>query len=226
MITNALHAWVLHKRWSGDTSAQVTFFTREQGIFSGLCKGGRTPKKQSLLQAFIPLWIVVDARGDWHYVQKIEIISPSLNLTGSALFASLYINELLHHLLRPCDPHPLLYEAYVHALHALTVVSDRLPIEVILRRFEEGLLASCGYQLILTDDLDGVPIHPDKEYTFIAGDGFVLADKGIKGVHILAFAEDKLNDIEVLKSAKWIMRRAIDHALDGKPIKARELYGR
>ena len=38
-------------------------------------------------------------------------------------------------------------------------------------------------------------------------------------------SKDNLEDPAVLKAAKWIMRRAIDHAVDGKRIRARELYG-
>ena len=224
MITKPLHAWVLNKRWSGDTSAQVTFFTREQGIIRGLCKGGRTPKKQSLLQAFIPLWIVVDTRREWYYIRQLEIIAPSLPLKGSALFAGLYMNELLHHLLRPCDEHPELYDAYTQTLDILNTCTHPLQLEETLRRFEIALLTSCGYQMLLTHDVDDLPIDASKYYSYTAGNGFTIANKGINGAHILAFAEDKLNDIGVLKSAKWIMRRAIDHAVDGKPIKARELY--
>lgn len=226
MITNALQAWVLHKRWTGDTSAQVVFFTREQGILSCTCKGGRTPKKQSLLQAFTPLWLAVDERRDWHYLRQVEIISPSLQFTGSGLFSALYINELLHHALRPNDTNRLLYDVYERTLQTLTLLTDRLLIEATLRRFEWVLLTACGYQMSLTHDVHEMPIVASSQYTLIPGNGFSLVDKGILGAHILAFADDKLNDVEVLKAVKWIMRRAIDHALDGKPIKARELYGK
>ena len=41
---------------------------------------------------------------------------------------------------------------------------------------------------------------------------------------MLAMSQDKLDDIIVLNAAKRIMRHAIDHALDGKEIKARALY--
>ena len=51
-----------------------------------------------------------------------------------------------------------------------------------------------------------------------------MAQEGINGAHINALAQDKLDDVAVLGVAKRIMRRAIDHALDGKEIKARSLY--
>jgi DNA repair protein RecO (recombination protein O) len=43
-------------------------------------------------------------------------------------------------------------------------------------------------------------------------------------VHLLALSEDNLNEEVFLKSAKKIMRQAIDHLLGGREIKARTLY--
>lgn len=225
MITEGLDAWVLHKRESGETSVHVTFFTREKGVVRASYKGGRTPKKQSALQVFTPLWVTLDARRDWHYVRQLEALTPSLIFRGDGLFAGLYVNELLYHALSPLDPTPDFYDAYVHTLHALTCATERMAIEVVLRRFEWRLLTVCGYQMSLTHDAEsGLLIQAHDHYAFIVGVGFVKACDGVQGAHILAWASDVLDDIAVLKTVKSIMRRAIDHALDGKPIQARKLY--
>ena len=226
MITEGLDAWVLHKRASGETSVQVTFLTRENGLVRAGYKGGRTPtKKQSLVHVFTPLWVTLDVRHDWHYVRQLEAVSPSLELTGDGLFAGLYVNELLYHALTPLDPSPDFYDLYVHTLHALTAATERMAIEVVLRRFEWRLLTVCGYQMSLTHDAQsGVPIQASDHYVFIAGEGFVKASDGFQGAHIMAWASDVLDDIAVLKTVKSIMRCAIDHALDGRPIQARKLY--
>ncbi len=225
MITDSHQSWVLHKRPSGDTSAQVTFFTREKGVVSALCKGGRTPKKQALLQAFTPLLISFDVRRDWCYVREMDVISPSLVLEGDLLLAGLYVNEILYHGLRQMDSIHLLYDAYVQTLYELTQVKQRLNIEAVLRRFEWQFLSSCGYEFSLTHDAHTLlPIISTNHYHFIAGEGFSLASKGIPGDCIIAMANDNLAEPLVLKAAKWIMRRAIDNALDGKRIKAREFY--
>ena len=50
-----------------------------------------------------------------------------------------------------------------------------------------------------------------------------MASKGIPGEHLLALAEDNLSEAVYLKSAKIIMRQAIDHLLGGREIKARGL---
>lgn len=225
MITDGLQGWILHKRWSGDSSAHVTFFTREKGVISALSKGGRTPKKQSLLHEFTPVWLSLDTRRDWHYVRQLDVVAPSLVLTGDSLFAGLYVNEIIHHGLRQLDPCPLLYDAYVQTLQLLTHSSKRMEIEATLRRFEWQFLSSCGYEFSLTHEAGThTPILPGDYYDFIAGEGLVKASKGIPGASLIDMVNDTLDDPAVLKAAKWIMRRAIDHALDGKQIHTRKLY--
>ena len=225
MITDALRAWVVHKYWSGDTSARVIFFTEEHGLIHGLWKGGRTPKKQALLQAFIPLWLVMDARGDAHFVRHLEVADTPLYPSGQGLFACLYVNELLHHALRPNDAHVTLHKSYQKTLEALSTSTERYFIEVVLRRFEQTLLMSCGYQMRFTHEAHSTkPIIDALYYRFIPGEGFVCAETGILGAHVIAIGEDRLDDVAVLRDAKRIMRCAIDHALEGKDIRARALY--
>lgn len=225
MTTKTIEAWVLHKQWSGDTSARVTFYTRESGLIHCLCKGGRTPKKQSLLQAFTPLWISVDERYSYSYTRSVESISPMLCLAGNALFSGLYINELLYHALSPALADAELYDAYLFTLNHLALTDDRLTIEPLLRRFEWTLLKACGYSFSWdVDARSGEGINPETCYQFVAGEGFVLNPRGIPGSHILALSEDNLNEPHYLKAAKIIMRKAIDHLVGGKEIKARALY--
>lgn len=225
MITDSLQAWVIHKRDSGNTSANVTFFTREKGLVTALCKGGRTPKKLSLLQPFTPLYLTLDARYDWHYVGQLESASFSLVLVGSNLFAGLYVNELIVHSLHELDVCPEFYDVYVHTLQALTNVTERKGLETVLRRFELQLLNFCGYQIPFECEIQtNLPILSDKHYSFIPGEGFRLSPTGILGSCIIAVADDNFEDALTLKAAKMIMRCALDHALDGKQIKTRSLF--
>lgn len=224
MTAEAFKAWVLHKTPSGDSSARVTFFTREKGLLNCLCKGGRTPRKQALLQPFSPLWLALDVRRDWYFVRNMEMLSGALELKGNALFAGLYVNELLYYALKPMDSQPELYDIYLSTIEGLAAVSERLAIEIILRRFESVLLETCGYAISFTHTADlATPIFADQSYQFVAGQGFVLADTGIPGQDILAIAAGRLQ-LEVLKSAKYIMRQAIEHFLEGRVLKSRSLY--
>ncbi|CAM2991783.1 DNA repair protein RecO [Legionella worsleiensis] len=225
MTTKSLQAWVIHKQWSGDTSARVHFFSRELGLVHSLCKGARTLKKLPLLQPFTPLWVSVDERHDRYYTQSMESVSPMLPLEGHALFSGLYVNELLYHVLRPLYPDPNLFDAYLTTLNGLAMAADRMTIESILRRFEWALLDSCGHSFSwIHEARTGSLVRPECQYQFIAGEGFVVSAQGIPGEHILALAEDNLNDASCLKSAKRVMRLAIDHLLGGREIKARALY--
>lgn len=227
MITDVGDAWVIHKYWSGDTSARIVFFTENHGLVTCLYKGGRTPKKQSLVQAFMPLWLAMDVRGDMHYVRTLEATRDAMPLMGDALFAGLYINELVYRVLQPSDPSPTLYAVYVQALHSLVQITHRLALEAVLRHFEWALLTASGYQISLTHEAKTAnPIDANQTYIFVAGEGFILAEKGFSGTAILALAQNELNDAYVLNVAKHIMRRAIDHLLDGQVIQARSLYFR
>lgn len=225
MTTKSLEAWVIHKQWSGDTSASVTFFTRESGLLNCLCKGGRTPKKQSLLQPFTSLWLSVDERFNHYYTRAVESTAPMLHLTGNSLFSGLYLNELLYHALRPMDADSDLFDAYLFTLQGLALTQERLAIESFLRRFEWVLLKACGHSFSLIEDArTGEEVIAGASYQFIAGEGIVWGSKGIPGEHLLALSEDNLEEAHYLKSAKLIMRQAIDHLVGGKEIKARALY--
>lgn len=226
MITKAQQAWVIHKAWSGDASARVTFFTEEYGLVRCLFKGGRTPKKQALLQSFTPLWLSLSVKGEAYFVHQLEIASPPINLQGKYLFAGLYVNELLYYSLKLQDPHAQLYRHYLYTLETLLTTSERFVLEATLRRFEWSLLCSCGYPMSFTHEAECFkPICTDAYYQFIPGEGFILADKGILGEHLLALSQDNLEDRKVLHVAKWVMRRAIEYLIEGREIKARQLFG-
>lgn len=227
MSTNpqTVEAWILHKQWSGETSAKVSFFTREMGLIHCLYKGGRTPKKQALLQAFTPLWVTIIERYDQYYVQSVESISSTPPIMGDSLFAGLYVNEILYYALSPNSHDPILFDAYLFTLKNLLLTKEKFILEALLRRFEWTLLQACGYSFSLTQEARTENlIMANFCYQFVVSEGFVLDNKGIPGAHILALAQDNLSDPACLKSAKMIMRQAINHLVGGREIKARALY--
>lgn len=225
MTTKSLEAWVIHKQWSGDTSARVLFFTQELGLVQCLCRGGRTPKKQALLQAFTPIWLAMTERYGLYYAQTLEPLAPSLPLQGHALFSALYLNELLYHALKPLDAQVQLFEGYLYTLNQLTDTKERQAIEVLLRRFEWTLLQACGCHFSLQQEArTQQDIKPDFYYQLVAQEGLVRTEHGVSGKYILALAEDNFSEVETLQAAKLIMRKAIDYLLGGRQIKARSLY--
>lgn len=226
-MTTEVDAWFLHKYPVGNTSLKVSLFTKKQGVVSCLYKGGRTPKKQAVLQAFMPLWVALENRSDWYYLQRIESVTAPFFFEKLSLFSALYVNELIYYALKPLDPHPSLFETYEYTLKALSTVSDRLVIESLLRQFELVLLDECGYALCFSHEaVFGVAIDAERYYRFIPGYGFQLAEQGLSGRAILGIAQGQLDQISVLKTAKLIMRLAINHLLNGQEIKSRGFFVR
>lgn len=217
--------WLIHKSWSGDTSARIYCFTFELGLVNCLLKGGRTPKKQALLQPFTPLWIHLEERYQSSYAQSVESASPTLPLKGNSLFSALYINELIFYSLKPLSPEPALFNAYLFILNQLSATTDKFVIEGNLRRFEWALLQTCGHGFSLTHEAETETlIQASRTYRLVPCKGFVLAAQGIPGEHLIALAADDLSQLGYLKSAKIIMRQAIEALVGGREIKARALY--
>lgn len=225
MSVSTLSAWFLYKRPHGDTSARVTFFTREQGIITCLYKGARLAKNTSYLQPFYPLCLNINTSRGWYYVKNLESNTAPLLLKGTALFAGLYLNEVLYHVLKAEDPDEKLFNHYQTTLQGLAAAPDLNAIEVRLRQFEINLLTACGYALCLThESVSQRPIDSQKTYQYIAGQGLILAVEGLAGSNILAMAEGHWQQPEVLKTAKVIMREVMNFLLEGKELKSKSLF--
>lgn len=224
MIGNALEAFLLHRRWQGDTSAYVTFFSKEEGLIQAFYKGARTLKKKPLLQPFLPLWVTIHRRQGACYLQRLESDTLGYYYQQPSLFAAWYVNELLYYFLQPFEENKALYIAYKSLLIALKAAQTQQDIERLLRRFEYLLLKVCGYEVLLTHDAYAAAINSKQYYQFIAGEGFIPAQQGLLGQHILAFANDALEDNQVLAVSKYVMQHAISQALDGRPLQSRALW--
>jgi DNA repair protein RecO (recombination protein O) len=217
--------WVIHKMWAGESAARALFFTRDQGVLWAKYHGGWSPKKQALLQAFTPLWVDFKQRHTWYYVQNLEITGMAFDFRATQLFSALYVNELIYHGLCPHDPHPHVYDAYVTTLQQMSLTDTQLDLERVLRRFEWLILATMGYAISFTHEAEQqLPILATQSYRFQAGQGFLVADSGILGSDLLALSQDDLSEPHVLKTAKYIMRQALEHALGNKKIKSRDLF--
>lgn len=215
-----LEGWFLHKIPYGETSFKLTLFTKEQGMLGLWHKGGRLPKKQALLRPFMPLWLSVDLRREQHYLRQLEGLSPPLDLKQRSLFSACYINELLYYMLKPGEAFREVYEAYEYTLQGLcTTTLAPLSLEALLRRFEWVLLRSCGYGLALVEGGD------EESYHYVKGQGFVATREGGFSKEVaMAICSGQFVDFTALKSAKIIMRQAIDHMLDGRQLHSRGYF--
>ena len=225
MITEPLEAYLIHKLPKGETSLRTYFFTREYGVIECTYRGGRHPKKLIHLQPFSTLWILIKEYKQWFYVNKLESTQQTFHLQGHSLFAALYMNELIFYTAAQLEQETLLFIAYQNSLHSLQQTKNATDLEICLRRFEKILLASIGYSLSLDPDSALITtIQPERYYQFRPQQGLQIANTGILGAHILAFAHDQFSDPETLKSAKKLMRQAIHTLLEGRIIQARQLF--
>lgn len=225
-------AYILHTRPYRDTSLLIDAFTASQGRVNLIAKGargihGKKSRFRGSLQAFVPLLISWRGKTDLMNLLNAEPSYISFpHLTGKLLVCGLYLNELLIRLLYRYDPYPQLFEAYQTALCSL---SDNPPIA--LRLFEKKLLAELGYALYLNkDSLTNQALLPHQAYQFIPSQGLVVClnesvykQSIFSGASLLAIHHESWDTPTHLLDAKRLFRLAINHLLEGKTIRSREL---
>lgn len=224
MTTESVEAWLIHKKWVGESSAIIYFYTRQYGILTCRYRGCRSSKKQASLLAFTPLHLTFNVKNSWYYVQSLELLQAPLDLNGSNLFSALYVNELLFYSNRDLEANPALYNLYTKTLKALPAAVEISDIEQILRRFEWDLLKESGYEIPVDFDMTGQQLISSERYVLQPGDGLKPSFSGAEGYHLNLLAQGASLDAKGLKAVKPLMRVAINHLLDGKPIKARALF--
>ena len=253
-------AYVLHRRAFRETSAIVELLTRDYGRVGGVLRGAKRRRRGAHpIEPFVQLAVTWRGRGQLVNVFGVE---PSAGeregpaprrkeplalrrLAGDALFAGLYLNEVLMHTLSRQEPAPALFAHYGEALAELASGDDLQPA---LRRFERRLLEELGYGLAFDVDIaNGRPIDRGKEYLVVAGEGFREAvangaaaagyastagyasansrEWRLTGAQIAAVGADDYRDGDVRLAAKRVFRRALEMRLDGKSLATRELFG-
>lgn len=219
-------AHVLHTRRYRDSSLIVELLTAEAGRVACLARGALKGRGGALpVQPFRPLLVEWRGRGETPALVHCEAAGPPLTLAGRRLYCGLYVNELMLKLTARHDPVAAMYRDYVAALAALAG-GDHL--EVVLRRFEVGLLGHLGHGLTLSSDAMGRPIEAAKSYTYDIEDGArpcAADDLGaIDGATLLALTSGDLAGDRALHQARDLMRRVLNHYLEGRPLHSRELF--
>jgi DNA repair protein RecO (recombination protein O) len=102
-------------------------------------------------------------------------------------------------------------------------------LEKALRCFEKKLLAEIGYGFLFECQLTHEKLMSDQWYCFKPDQGFSIASASAAhpkflGEHLLAIQEDNYTQPEILLTAKYLMRIAINHLLNHQPLKSRELW--
>lgn len=218
--------FILHRRPYSDSSLLLEVVTQDEGRRPLIARGARGAKRNSArLQPFAPLWLRWSGRGEVGTLSAAEPRGPAFELVGRVLYCGIYLNELLMRLAPRADPLDELFSDYEGALARLALGQD---IEPTLRIFEMQLLDHLGYGLVLTHGDEGAPIDPMARYDYHPQQGAhrksPSALEGTRGTTLLAMARRDFSDPQVRSEALRLMRRIIDHYLDHRPLKSRELF--
>jgi DNA repair protein RecO (recombination protein O) len=221
--------WVLHRRPWRESSLLLEIFSREHGRLGLIARGARSARSpwRGLSEPFIPLSCSWARRSDLGTLTHLEAEGARLALQGQALWCGLYVNELVLTLFGRDDPLPELYDVYASCLPALIDAESRA---TALRQIEIAMLSSLGVLPDLAHDaVRGDPILPDALYDVRPETGLVEARSSGPGiVHgraalFLAGQAMQAPDPLTRREARLLTRRLIDHQLNGRELRTREL---
>lgn len=231
--------YVLHSYPYKETSLILETFTRAHGRVAMVAKGAKRGSAKYALNPFQPLVLTWFGRAEMKTLKASEHQRIHPQLRGAALMAGFYVNELVLRLAAKDDPHETLFSSYAETLAALAESSaanetGSRALEIILRRFELGLLNELGYGLTLTHEADSdMPIDPRADYLYVVERGPVrvtgreeiraLEPVALKGRTLIALADGVLSDVAALLQAKQLMRRVLNHHLGDRALHTRQL---
>jgi len=218
---------VLHTRAYRETSLMVDVFTQEHGRFRLIAKGarrGRGPLIQ-VLRPFAPIRLSFTGRGELKTLTAAESLGSMRPLSGKALFCGFYIAELLIRLLPTEDAHPDLFERTIALFQAF---AESAALDQLLRHYEIALLEELGYGLRLNEDRGGLAIDPQGDYLFDLEKGALKVQAAtplsVSGATLLGLEQGTLAGDRERLEAKRLMRKMVDHLLEGRPLRSRELF--
>lgn len=232
MRITAEPAFVLHARPWRETSLLVEVLGAEHGRVGLLARGVHGPKRHPLRAALQPLQhIRFDAvqRGELAQLRAAEALDAAPLLSGDAMLAGFYVNELVLRLAPRLDPHPELYGAYARMRERLRAVA---PLAWTLRRFERDLLDALGFGMAFDVDGEGRAIDPAARYRLdpehgprrLSTDrGRADRDDAPTGRALLALVSDKMPEEGDLAALRRGLRGVLAHHLDGRGLRSWDL---
>lgn len=226
--------FVLHRRDFGNTSLILEVFSGPHGRLAVLAKGAKRPRRGhaaggEALQPFRPLWLSWSGRGEVKTLIRGEPAGSAVDLSGTALFCGLYLNELLVRLLGRADPQEALFAFYHLALTSLAQGED---LQSVLRQFELRLLHEIGYSVALDREVEsGRPIRPEARYVYEPEFGLRAAGLGderqaVSGETLLLLSAGEPLTGPQAREAKTLTRGLLAPYLGERPLKSRELLRR
>ena len=225
-------------------------YGRVSAVAKGL--GGKKSASGAQLQVFQPLLLSWSGKSELKTLTQFEVPAAPLSMPGQSLYCAYYLNELLLYLAPPYADSTALFGYYIDALEELSDsgILD-LPLRRFEYRLlqELGLLpdfavctsgmaikAANSYRLSseqVFEDVSSDPLHPGYQ-GHVASDFGVYSGKTLTWLSELGHDKQSSSSESVLRDnendcrqerqeAKMVMRRLINQALNGRPIKSREM---
>ncbi len=221
-------AWLLHHRPFQDASRILDVLTRNHGRLALVARGSRSGRSRlkGLLRPFMPLQLSWVARSELGTLTGAERHGEPIALSGEALLAGYYVNELILHLVHRHDPQPEIFAAYAMTIERLQG-SPQVPAR--LREFELDLLRLLGFALDLAQEADtDTPLAPTGRYEYRIEHGPAPAGNRegpliFTGAELLAIRDRAFSDPATLRAASRLLREVIAFHLGGKPLNSRKV---
>lgn len=220
-------AIVLHCQPYRETSLFIDVLTERHGRLRLLGRGARRGRQPlaRILRPFHCVFLSWVGRGELPVLTAAEEGEGGAALTGTALYCAFYLAELLMRLLPAHDPHP---DVFALSLATLRRLECGTLLQGTLRSFEVDLLEAIGYGMRLDEDAGGRPIEPGRPYLYHPEQGAVPTNPetagAIQGASLLALGRRQGMDASQLRDAKRLMRGILQHHLNGRPLRSRELF--
>ena len=220
--------YILHHRPFRDTSQILDIVTQDHGKIAVVARGSRGAKSRlaGVLRPFLPLKVSWVAKSDLGTLTGAEAVGPPAGMTGDAMFAAYYVNELLLHFLHRYDPQPEIFALYEQVIKALVQTNS---VAACLRSFEFEFLSLLGYAVNLDHEYGGQQnLVTEQNYQFRMEQGAVPVERSdgpliFKGAVLTGVAEQRFDDAEVLRAASRLLREVINFHLGGKELKSRKV---
>ncbi len=223
-------AYIIYTAHYQESSALVKLLTRQHGIISAVVRGVRqSNKKSNGLRAAVQLGNLVECqwsgKTSLKTIYQVELVQSAALDTTEKFVCLSYIHELLFYFVQEEFHVDSVFVDYAGFIEKIRLDN----VELALRIFEFNLLESMGYGIDFSRDAEmDMPVNIEKEYKVIPGFGLSLAngfdEQSYSGSDLLLIHQKDYSNSSLLLVAKKISRTLLEYHMDGKPIKARQLY--
>ncbi|MCY4093698.1 MAG: DNA repair protein RecO [Gammaproteobacteria bacterium] len=218
------NCYVLRRKPYSETSLLLELLTSESRYVHALYRGAKR-KGATPIDLFTEYAMSWRPRVGLVTVRSCELKSV-LNLVGDALYAGLYINELVRRGMRENQVIDDVQPAYQSTVQQLN--DGNTDLEAALRTFEKRFLKALGFELEFhREQATGDVITSDSHYFFDPLMGFSKSTGDEKATYpghvLLNISVNRFECSDTRHAAKLILRDALYHHLGERAIKARSL---